>query len=474
MSHTPPYRSLAAAAAAIEARAISPVELTQIYLERIADLQPRFHAFVTVCTERALADARMAERDLAAGNRRGPLHGIPLGLKDVIETSGIRTTGHSRTLLDNIPRADAAVAKRLSEAGAVLLGKLATHEFALGGPSADLPWPPARNPWNAEHFTGGSSSGPAAAVAGGLALGAIASDTSGSGRSPAAFCGIAGFKPTFGTVDVRGVLPVAPSLDTVAMMAWTVEDCRLLYDAIRSPNIGAKAHRPRQADGDFSLVGKRIKVIRHFYRDDAPISSENATAIEAALDVLRRLGCRIEEGHLPPLAEWMACGLIILLSEVYKTHAVQLKERPDQYGSAFRNIVSLGSALTTADKRAAEQKRLELVAAMGTLMQGCDFIVSAVQMGAAPKLTDSSPWALLERPSQAMPFSVTGQPALSICCGHGDNDLPLGFQLIGRQFGDSELLSAGQAYQAATGWHEKRPPCWEAVLDRPAVKETVP
>lgn len=474
MSPAPPYRSLAAAAAAIKARAISPVELTRICLDRIAELQPRFHAFVTVSEERALADARAAERDLMAGRWRGPLHGMPLGLKDVIETSGIRTTAHSRTLFDNIPRADAAVVQRLAEAGAVLLGKLATHEFALGGPSMDLPWPPARNPWNAEHFTGGSSSGPAAAVAGGLALGAIASDTSGSGRSPAAFCGITGFKPTFGSVDSRGVLPVAPSFDTVAVMAWTAEDCRLIYDQIRRKSPNADAERPRRAGAGFSLVDKRIKVIRHFYRDDAPISIENAAAIEQALDVLRRLGCRIEEAQLPPLAEFMACGSVILLSEVYKSHARQLKEHPDQYGSAFRHIVSLGSALTAEDRRAAEHKRLELLAAMGSLMEDCDFVASAIQTGTAPKLTDSSPWALLARPSQAMPFSVTGQPALSICCGHGENGLPLGFQLVGRQFDDNALLAAAQAYQAATGWHQKRPPCWQAAPDRPALKEMIP
>lgn len=473
MSRAPPYRALAAAAAAIKSRAISPVELTRIYLDRVAEFQPRFHAYVTVCSDRALADARAAEREIMSGNWRGPLHGIPLGLKDVIETRGIRTTGHSRMLFNNIPATDAVVVQRLVEAGAVLLGKLASHEFALGGPSADLPWPPARNPWNTEHFTGGSSSGPAAAVAGGLALGAIASDTSGSGRSPAAFCGITGFKPTFGTVDIRGVLPVAPSLDTIAVMAWTVEDCRLLYEGIRSPNAVVRTHGPPQPGTAFSLRGKRIKVIRHFYRDDAPISSENETAIEQALCVFGQLGCSIEEAHLPPLAEWMACGFIILLTEVYKTHGEQLKEYSDQYGSAFRNIVSLGSALTAEDKLAAERKRGELVASIGTLMEDCDFVVSAVQIGAAPKLTESSPWAILERPSQAMPFSVTGQPAVSICCGHDVNGLPLGFQLIGRQFDDREVLSAGQAYQAATDWHQHRPLCWEAVLDQSPFKATV-
>jgi aspartyl-tRNA(Asn)/glutamyl-tRNA(Gln) amidotransferase subunit A len=474
MSRVPPYRSLAAAAAAIEAGAISPVELAQLYLDRIAECQPRFHAFVTVSEERALADARAAERDIMAGKWRGPLHGIPLALKDVIETHGIRTTGHSRTLFNNVPTSDAAVVQRLSEAGAVMLGKLATHEFALGGPSADLPWPPARNPWNTEHFTGGSSSGPAAAVAGGLALAAIASDTSGSGRSPAAFCGITGFKPTFGTVDIRGVLPVAPSMDTVAVMAWTVEDCRLLYEAMRTPSVSDNVNRRQQAGGNFSLGGSRIKVTRHFYRDDAPISPENEAAIEDALNVLRTLGCRVEEAQLPALDEWMACGFVILLSEVYEAHRARLEQRPDQYGSAFRNIVSLGSVLTADDKCAAERKRRELIDAMGALMEDCDFVVSAVQMGTAPKLAETSPWALFERPSQAMPFSVTGQPALSICCGYGKTGLPLGFQLIGRQFADVELLLAGEAYEAVTDWHQRRPPCWEGAFDRAAVKETVP
>lgn len=473
MSVAPPYRSLAAATAAIKAKAISPVELTQVYLDRITEFQPRFHAFVTVSGERALADARAAERDIMAGNWRGPLHGIPLGLKDLIETSGIRTTAHSRVLFDNVPSSDAAVAQRLASAGAVLLGKLATHEFALGGPSWDLPWPPARNPWNAAHFTGGSSSGPAAAIAAGLALGAIGSDTSGSGRSPAAFCGISGFKPTFDTIDIRGVLPVAPSMDTVAVMAWTVEDCRLLYDATRRPRANVQSRQSHAAGADFSLDGKRIKVIRHFYRDDEPISPENATAMENGLDVMRGLGCRIDEGHLPPLKEWMACGFVILLSEVYTRHQARLQKRPDQYGSAFRTIVSLGSALTPDDKRAAERKRLELTAAMRALMEDCDFVISAVQMGTAPKLVDTSPWAVFERPSQAMPFSVTGQPALSICCGYGENGLPLGFQLAGRQFQDDELLLAGQAYQEATEWHERRPPCWEGAFNSPALTETV-
>ena len=414
---------------AVKSKAVSPVELTQFYLDRIASLSPiscihHGHA------ERALADARAAERAIMAGDWRGPLHGIPIGLKDVIETKGIRTTAHSRPLADHVPQSDAAVAQCLADAGAVLLGKLATHEFAVGGPSWDLPWPPARNPWNAAHFTGGSSSGAAAAVAAGLTLGAIGSDTSGSVRSPAAFCGITGFKPTFNAIDPRGVIPVAPSMDTVGVMAWTVEDCRLLFDALRSPTPDAELLRPNAFVCGPDIKGMRIKVIRHFYTDDAPISSENQRAIEQALDVFRDLGCTVIEGRLPPLQEWMACGLVILLTEAYARHGMQIKARPDLYGAAFRSVVSLGSALSVADKRAAERKREELCAGMQALMHDCDLLVSAVQVGTAPKLKDASPWAAFSRPSQAMPFSVTGQPAISICCGYGDNGLPLGFQLV--------------------------------------------
>ncbi|HEY7248501.1 MAG TPA: amidase [Xanthobacteraceae bacterium] len=468
MSSAPPYGSLAAAAAAIKSRAVSPVELAQIYLDRIAELQPRFHAFITVTGERALADARAAELAMAAGDWRGPLHGIPIALKDVIETKGIRTTAHSRALADHVPQSDAAVARALVKAGAVLLGKLATHEFAVGGPSWDLPWPPARSPWNSEHFTGGSSSGAAAALAAGLALGAIGSDTSGSVRSPAAFCGITGFKPTFNAIDPQGVLPVAPSMDTVGLLAWTVEDCRLLYDAVGSPALDAEALRASALASGSDIRGMRIKVIRHFFTDDAPISCENQRAIERALDVFRGLGCTVLEGRLPPLQEWMACGLVILLAEAWAKHGMQIKARPDLYGAAFRGVVSLGSALAAADKRAAERKRGELCGAMRALMDDCDLLISAVQVGTAPKLKDVSPWAAFSRPSHAMPFSVTGQPAISICCGYGENGLPLGFQLVAARSNDWQLLLAGMAYEEATGWHERRPACWQNAPEKTA------
>ena len=289
----------------LRTKRLSPVELTEACLARIAHDDPRLDAFITVTGERARAEAHTAEDEIAAGHWRGPLHGIPIGLKDVFATKGVATTAHSRQLLDHVPAQDLAVAGFLEEAGAILLGKLACHEFAFGAPAWDLPWPPARNPWNPEHFTGGSSSGVAAAVAAGLILGGIGSDTSGSVRSPAALCGIAGLKPTYDLIDRRGLFPLASSLDHVGLMGRTVEDCAILLQAL-APRERARAPVAGVIALDTDIKGLRIGVVRHFFREDAPITDAGARAIDAALDVFRDLGCAVRDVLLPPLADWMA------------------------------------------------------------------------------------------------------------------------------------------------------------------------
>ena len=227
----PPFLTIAEAGRLIAAKRLSPVELVKDLLARIETIDPRLNAFLLVTERQALAAARAAERAVMAG-RKGPLLGIPLGYKDIYETAGVRTTAHSRILADNVPDKDAETVRRLHAEGAVMMGKLATHEFAIGGPAFDLPWPPAHNPWDVRRFTGGSSSGSGAAVAAGLVLGALGSDTGGSIRLPAAYCGIAGLKPTPGLVSRRGVIPLAPSLDTAGPMAWTAQDCAILLDAL--------------------------------------------------------------------------------------------------------------------------------------------------------------------------------------------------------------------------------------------------
>ncbi|HEY1258002.1 MAG TPA: amidase, partial [Stellaceae bacterium] len=262
--------TIAEAAKLIEAKQLSPVELTRACLDRVAALDDQLRAFIHLTPERALAEARAAEQAIMANGPKGPLHGIPIGLKDIVDTKGIPTTCQSKLLADNIPHADAACAERLATAGTVLMGKLTTHEFADGGPSFDLPAPPARNPWHPDHFTAGSSSGTGAAVASGMILGGIGTDTGGSIRGPAAFCGIAGIKPTYGLVSRAGVAPAAFSLDHIGPMAWTAEDCALMLQALagHDPRDPASADRPvpnYTAEIDRGVNGLRIGVIHHFH-----------------------------------------------------------------------------------------------------------------------------------------------------------------------------------------------------------------
>src|SRR5581483_1937254 len=273
-----PFLTIAEAARLIAGKKISPVELTRALLARIAAVDPQLNAFLLVTERHALAAARAAERAIAAG-RRSPLLGIPLAYKDIYETAGVRTTAHSRILADNVPEQDAETVRRVHAAGAVMLGKLATHEFAVGGPAFDLPWPPARNPWDTRRFTGGSSSGSGAAVAAGLALGALGSDTGGSIRLPAAYCGIAGLKPTPGLVSRRGVIPLAPSLDTAGPMAWTAQDCAILLDVLAGHDPLDSASVPGPAGSyarglEAPLTGLRVGVLRRFYEHDVPGSPE--------------------------------------------------------------------------------------------------------------------------------------------------------------------------------------------------------
>jgi aspartyl-tRNA(Asn)/glutamyl-tRNA(Gln) amidotransferase subunit A len=459
MSGDSDFLSLAQAARAIKAKRISPVELTDVCLNRIAHGNSRLNAFVTVTEEQARAQARAAERAIAAGNWRGPLHGIPVGLKDVFETQGIATTANSYQLIDYIPDRDSAVAERLAEGGAVMVGKLVCHEFAFAAPSWDLPRLPARNPWDLTRSPGGSSSGTAAAVAAGLVLGGIGSDTSGSVRSPAALCGIAGLKPTYDVIDRRGIIPLAPSLDHAGPMGWTVEDCGILFDAIvrRDGHGLPPAWADRKVALDRNIKGTRLGVVRHFFTEDLPISAAGLRTIDGALDVFRDLGCVVRDARLPPLADWMASGFLILLAEAFALHEHWLKTRPERYSAAFRDAMMLGATISSADYLQAVRRRAELIAAMNEVMKDCDLLVSAVQPGEAPRLDAVRKWGLFERPSYALPFNLTGQPALSLCCGFGDEGLPLAIQLAARPFDELTLLRVGHAYETATTWRDRRP-----------------
>jgi aspartyl-tRNA(Asn)/glutamyl-tRNA(Gln) amidotransferase subunit A len=458
----PDFLTIAEAAKLIEKKELSPVELTQSRLDRIEKLDGKLNSFIRVLPDQALASARAAENEIAAGRYKGPLHGIPIGLKDIYETKGIPTTGHSKVMQDHVPTADAVSVTKLKNAGSVIMGKLATHEFAFGGPSFDLPWPPARNPWDTTRFTSGSSSGTGAAVPAGLVLGGSGSDTGGSIRGPAALCGIAGLKPTYGLISRRGILPLAFSLDHAGPMAWTAEDCAIMLQAMagHDPADPASANHPipdyRAAlSGD--VKGLRIGLIRHFYTADNEANPATRDAIDAAAKKLEEMGASVREITVSPLAEWAAPGIIIMMSEAYAIHEANLRTRFTDFGEAFRDRMTLAGLWTAADYVHATRRRREMIDELDRAMASFDLVMTASAVSEAPKFEDVSKFAILERPSLTMPFNVTGSPAMSVCCGFTETGLPLSFQIVGKRFADATVLRAADAYERATPWRSRRP-----------------
>ena len=459
----PDFLTIAEAARPIQRKELSPLELVESRLDRIARLDGNLNSFICVMAEEARAAAVAAEAEIAAGYYRGLLHGIPIGLKDLYETAGIATTGHSKVMQGHVPRADAFSVTRLRDAGAIVLGKLATHEFALGGPSFDLPWPPARNPWDTNHMPGGSSSGTGAAVAAGLVLGGTGSDTGGSIRNPATYCGLAGIKPTYGLVSRTGILPLAFSLDHAGPLAWTTEDCAILLQAMagHDPRDPASAnHSPPDYRNALqgSVKGLRVGLIRHFYERDNVANTATQQAIMEAAKIVENLGCNVRVVTLSPLADWAACGSVILNAEAYAIHEANLRTRFTDYGEIFRDRMVLAGLITGADYVQALRLRRELVDELDRAMADLDLVMTAAVPSEAPRIDTGSKFATLDRPSLTMPFNVTGSPAMSVCCGFGDSGLPLSFQIAGKRFADATVLRLGHAYEQETPWRVRRPP----------------
>jgi aspartyl-tRNA(Asn)/glutamyl-tRNA(Gln) amidotransferase subunit A len=456
------FWTIAEAAALIAKRALSPVELTRACLDRIARLDGALHAFLHLDADGALDRARVAESVIAKDGSRTKLHGIPIGLKDIYDTKDMPTTAHSRQLLGRRPERDATCTSRLADAGTVLLGKLATHEFAFGGPSFDLPWPPARNPWHTDHFTGGSSSGTGAALASGMILGGMGSDTGGSIRLPAALCGLAGLKPTYGLVPRTGVIPLAWSLDHAGPMAWTAEDCAILLQAVA----GYDAEDPASADRpvpDFSarlndgVKGLRIGVVRDFHERENPVNEATRNGLEGAIDFYRREGAEISDVKLSPLVEWRACGLVILLAEGFCIHAGWMRNSMEKYGELLRDRLVLGALIGATDYIEAQRRRRALTAEMTRAMRAHDILLTATVPAEAPRIDRVPKWGIVEQPNFTSACNVTGFPALSICTGYGEGGLPLAMQLIARPFDEPTVLRAAHAYERAMTWRARRP-----------------
>jgi aspartyl-tRNA(Asn)/glutamyl-tRNA(Gln) amidotransferase subunit A len=460
----PTQLTIAAASRAIAAGDLSPVALTRAYLDRIAALDSGLHSFVVVLREEALAAAARLE----ASPVLSPLHGIPIGLKDIYKTRGIRTAAGSRRYIDHIPDEDAEAWARLRAAGAILLGKQETHEFAIGGPDFTLPFAPARNPWNTTCYPAGSSSGSAVAVAAGLCAGAMGSDTGGSIRGPAAYCGLVGLKPTYGRVSRRGVFPLSYTLDHCGPLTRTVEDCAIMMQALAGydPLDPASANIPVP---DYSsaltprLDSLRIGVIRHFHEHDAvadfgPDSAPSPTyaaAFDEACHTLERLGARLIDIRLSPLIDYIDTNRLIMLGEAYALHEQDFRERPQDFGHHMFARISLGAFLTAADYVEAMRQRRELCVEFARALDSVDVVVSANATGPAPPIDGIRTFATFERASYTGLFNLTGSPAVSVPIGFEDG-LPLAFQIAGRAFDEAGVLRVGHAFEQATDFHRRR------------------
>lgn len=455
------FLTLAEAAKLIEARKLSPLEYTDALLARITALDPQLNAFITVTAELARKQAKQAGQEIARGKYRGPLHGMPVGLKDIYNTKGILTSGGSRVCIDNIPDEDATTTRKLYEAGAVLLGKLQTHEFAHGGPSFDLPWPPSRNPWNLEHFTGGSSSGSGAAVAAGLLPGALGSDTGGSIRGPASFCGIVGLMPTYGLVSRAGVIPNSFTFDHCGPMTRTVEDCALMLQVLAghdARDAGSIEHPvpDYRAALKPDIKGLKIGVLRHYWEEDLPAHEDLKRAMNDAIEVFRKLGAKVEDCRARPMMDSLDVKVIIAESEIFSIHYQDLVARPGDFGRDFLGRILPACLFQAPDYVAASREHRRIIAESRKLYEQYDVLLTA-GFGPAPRLDAHKTLNFWQRSNVFTPSNVTAGPALELPCGFSQGGLPLGMQVIGRPFDEPTVLRAGYAYEQATAWRAQRP-----------------
>ncbi|MGE0223692.1 MAG: amidase [Acetobacteraceae bacterium] len=449
--------SIAAMGKALRAGSVTSEQLTRDALARIKARDGALHAFVLLTEDRAIADATRADAELRAGTDHGPLHGIPYALKDIYDTAGIRTTCHSKLRLDNVPAQDCVVAAKLNQAGGVLLGKLATHEFALGGPSFDLPFPPARNPWNVAHVTGGSSSGSATAIAARMVRMAMGSDTGGSIRGPAAWCGLVGIKPTYGRVSRRGVFPLSWTLDHCGPLSRSVEDSAITLQILagHDPLDAASADVPvpdYRAGLDKGVAGLRIGIPRAFFSSAPALTHDVLAGIDRTADQLRASGATVEDITLPDYALFAAAGRVIMLAEAFAIHEADMQTRLLDYGAITAGGFVLGAAITAADYINALRARRELTDAVNVALSRYDALLTASALSTAPRFDALVDPLSSASPMQTIAFNVTGHPAMSVPVGLGGDGLPASAQIVGRPFDEAMVFRIGRAVETLSGW----------------------
>jgi aspartyl-tRNA(Asn)/glutamyl-tRNA(Gln) amidotransferase subunit A len=442
----------------LRTRQVSAVELTKKCLAQIEKLNPALNAFITVTAESALTQARAAEAEILRGNWRGPLHGIPLALKDLIDTAGIRTTAASALFTDRIPKKDAEVVRRLIDAGAVFLGKQNLHEFAYGGSSMISNYGEVHNPWDSARIAGGSSGGSAASVAAGLCYGAIGTDTAGSVREPAALCGVVGLKPTYGRVSVRGVIPLSMSLDHVGPIARTVADVAVMLQAIagydgNGADVPVADYLAAIHEGSTPL---KIGVPRKFFYED--LDAEVASGVEEALGTLGALGNDLFEIEID-----VPTDRTLQAAESYAHHCEFVSKNPELYQPETLRRIRTGDNISGAQMEQAERELKQVRSEIGKVFEDVDFLVTPTTPIPAPAIADfkRDPDAL--RPCELVllrntrPANVWGLPAISIPCGFTRAGLPIGLQIIGPHWREDRVLQFAYAYEQATDWHKRGP-----------------
>jgi aspartyl-tRNA(Asn)/glutamyl-tRNA(Gln) amidotransferase subunit A len=460
LGHMDDFTSISELAPRLRRKEISPVEMTQQCLNRIEKLNPALNAFITVLSDSALREARAAEAEILRGEWRGPMHGVPIALKDLIDTAGVRTTAASALYEGRVPTEDAEVVRRLRQAGAVILGKNNLHEFAYGASSLVSHFGDMHNPWDLGRITGGSSGGSAAAVTSGLACAAIGTDTAGSIREPAALCGCVGLKPTYGRVSSRGVIPLSASLDHVGPLAATVADAAIVlqaiagYDAadIATSDVPATDYASAMTEGVKSL---RVGVPRAYFFDE--LDSEVASAMEHALRGIETMGALVREVTLD-----ISTDRSLQAAESYAYHAENIAKHSDLYQAETLRRIRNGERVSAAEyiqqRRELEESRRNIRAAFAEV----DVLVTPTTAMPAPAIADLRANAEALRPAElkllrnTRPFNVWGLPAISVPCGFTQSGLPIGLQIAGPPWREDLVLRLAHAYEQATAWHKRR------------------
>lgn len=440
---------------------LSPVDLTRDCLARIERLNPILNAFITITADSAMAEARQAEIEIQQGNWRGPLHGVPLAIKDLIDTAGVRTTAASALFQDRIPTEDAEVIRRLKQAGAIFLGKLNLHEFAYGGSSMVSYYGEVHNPWNPAHIAGGSSGGSATAVAAEMCWGSIGTDTSGSIREPAALCGIVGLKPTYGRVSAHGVIPLSWSLDHVGPIARTVSDAAVILQATAGYDQKDPASANVPVDDYVGALSSpvraplRIGVPRRYFFEE--LHPEIAAAVEHALDVLRNFAKDVRDVELA-----IPMDRTLQSAEAYAYHREWIASAPELYQPETLRRLRTGEKLDASEKLRQDLDKIRQE--VDRVFEQVDFLITPTTPVPAPPIAELKDHPDHLRPRELVllrntrPDNVWGLPSISVPCGFTSEGLPIGLQITGRRWSESAVLQFAYAYEQTTAWHKRQPP----------------